>query len=147
MTWECGPSQVHGMNKFSNVTLHSITVLNMFKRQSKSSTRRAGSVRTWGIQAVSTSDMPANDIKSRSTQMVMNNAMADEQERNFWLWCHFYKSCDLSAKYHSDLLLRVYHRRYPCRSLSELSDRTVLQPLGCWGCTFPSFCSCISDSE
>jgi hypothetical protein len=30
--------------------------------------------------------------------MVMNNAMVDEQERNFRLWERFYKSCDLSAK-------------------------------------------------
>jgi hypothetical protein len=31
--------------------------------------------------------------------------------------------------------------------LLELLDGTVLQPLGCWGCAFPSFCSCILEKE
>jgi hypothetical protein len=46
-----------------------------------------------------------------------------------------------------DAIVKGVPRKIPLSELSELSDGTVLQPLGCWGCAFPRFCSCISDLE
>jgi hypothetical protein len=47
----------------------------------------------------------------------------------------------------ASLIVKGVPRKIPLSELSELSDGTVLQPLGCWGCAFPRFCSCISDLE